>query len=106
MYTFNTETYFVVGYRKLQNIIKKEFGKSIDILADQADVIKKKDRVKIIVNGVVRAYDKKRMRIFTERGEYDSLIGTLMNDLAFREIIPLGKYFIQFGGKDVEKELY
>ena len=103
MYTFKTETYFVVGYRKLQNIIKKEFLKEINLLSDQAY---SKDRVSIVVNGVVSTYDKRRIRFFINNGDYDFILGALMNDLASKNKIPKGSYFIQFDGKDVEKELY
>jgi len=106
VYTFKIESYFVVGYRKLVGIIEKEYGKKINLLKDQRASLRDKERVKFTVTGDVTVYDKKRIRIFKEHEEYDSLTSAILNDLASKEIIPKGNYFVQFGGMSVERELY
>ncbi len=106
MENFNTKSYYIVGYRKIQNIIEKYYDKKFSILADQQEPIKVCGIVKKLeftINGVLQVYDEKRIKLFKENRGYDNLLFQLLNDLANKKEIPIGNYFILLDGKDVEK---
>lgn len=103
-YNFKVRIYFIVGYRKLENIIKEYYEQEFNFIQDQGKNIHRKEKLEIKIDGKVSAWNMRRIREFKKSGEYEELLIYLMNDLAKNKIIRQGYYFIQIAGKDVERE--